>query len=327
MPTGMWRRSCNFRLAADGLGDYLIEMLTVSHVSKRFGRGDKPAALDDLSFTVNKGEIFGLLGHNGAGKSTALGIMLGMVYPDEGEVSIGGVSVQKQRERAMRKTGAIFEAPNFYDYLSGWRNLQVLTAFSGGVAKREMEEMVEWVGLEDRIQDKVNTYSHGMRQRLALAQALLPRPEMLLLDEPTDGLDPDGIVEFRKHLFALRNDFGVTILLNSHLLSEVEKTCDRIVILRKGHKVYEGNCRGLEQERDNYHFEVDSWQALAGVVEKCGGRTRKDERIVEWSCEEDIAILVSALVEAGVKVRQVTKLEASLEDLYMKVRGEKEGGT
>lgn len=299
-------------------------MLTVSHLTKRFGRGNVAPALDDVSFTVNKGEIFGLLGHNGAGKSTALGIMLGMVYPDEGEVSIAGVSVQQQRELAMRKTGAIFEAPSFYDYLSGWRNLQVLTAFSGGVSKKEMEEMVEWVGLKDRIHDRVNTYSHGMRQRLALAQALLPRPEMLLLDEPTDGLDPDGIVEFRKQLFSLRDDFGVTILLNSHLLGEVEQTCDRIVILRNGRTVYEGNCRGLDQEADSYHFEVDRWEVLERVVQELGGTARGDENLVEWSRGEDVAALVSALVEAGVKVRQVRKLETSLEDLYMKVRGNEE---
>lgn len=302
-------------------------MLEVSHLSKRFGRGNSPLALDDVSFTVDKGEIFGLLGHNGAGKSTALGIMLGMVYPDGGEVRIGGVSVQQQRELAMRKTGAIFESPSFYDYLSGRRNLQVLTAFSGGVPQREMEEMVEWVGLKDRIGDKVATYSHGMRQRLALAQALLPRPEMLLLDEPTDGLDPDGIVEFRKQLFSLRDDFGVTILLNSHLLTEVEQTCDRVVIIRHGRKVYEGSCRGLEQEKRIYKMEVDCWQALERVVKEHGGIACEAEHLVEWSRDIDIADLVAALVGAGVKVRQVTRVEASLEDLYMKVRGGKgEGG-
>ena len=301
-------------------------MLTVSHLSKRFGRGSGPPALDDVSFTVRKGEIFGLLGHNGAGKSTALGIMLGMVYADEGEVSIGGVSVQQQRELAMRKVGAIFEAPSFYDYLTGWRNLQVLTAFSGGVPVQELEEMVEWVGLKDRIKDKVSTYSNGMRQRLALAQALLPRPEMLLLDEPTDGLDPDGIIEFRKQLFSLREDFGVTILLNSHLLSEVEQTCDRIAILRNGRTVYEGNCRGLEQESDSYQIEVDRREELERVVQECGGSVQQDENIVNWSRDKDIAELVTALVEVGVKVRQVTKLETSLEDLYMKVRGKEGGG-
>lgn len=300
-------------------------MLKVSHVSKRFGRSSKPAALDDLNFTVEKGEIFGLLGHNGAGKSTALGIMLGMVYPDSGEVCIGGISVQKQREKAMRKTGAIFESPNFYDYLSGWRNLQVLTAFSGGVSKKEISEMVEWVGLENRIHDTVRTYSHGMRQRLALAQALLPRPEMLLLDEPTDGLDPDGIVEFRKQLFSLRDDFGVTILLNSHLLAEVEITCDRVIILRDGKKVYQGSCHGLIQEKDSYRFEVDQWQVLAQVVQEHHGEYIPSEKLVKWPREQDIATLVSALVAKGVRLRQVVKLESSLEDLYMKVRS-KEGG-
>ncbi|NOX98964.1 MAG: ABC transporter ATP-binding protein, partial [Verrucomicrobia bacterium] len=225
-------------------------------------------------------------------------------------------------ELAMRKTGAIFEAPSFYDYLSGWKNLQVLTAFSGGVPKKEMQEMVEWVGLVDRIYHKVNTYSHGMRQRLALAQALLPRPEMLLLDEPTDGLDPDGIIEFRKQLFALRDDFGVTILLNSHLLSEVEQTCDRIVILRNGQMVYEGSCRGLEQETMTYKIEVDKWEGLERVVKDCGGVADAAEQTVQWSREDDISDLVSALVAAGLKVRQVTRVEASLEDLYMRVRRE-----
>ncbi len=301
-------------------------MLEVSNLSKRFGRGKSPLALDDVSFAVGKGEIFGLLGHNGAGKSTALGIMLGMVYPDGGEVRIGGVSVQRQRELAMRKTGAIFESPSFYDYLSGWRNLQVLTAFSGGVAQGEMEEVVAWVGLEGRIGDKVATYSHGMRQRLALAQALLPRPDLLLLDEPTDGLDPDGIVEFRRQLFSLRDDFGVTILLNSHLLAEVEQTCDRVVILRKGRKVYEGNCRGLVQEKQIYRMEVDRWDLLERVAGEKGGTACRAEGWVEWPLGSDIAELVAELVGSGVKVRQVTQVQTTLEDLYMEVRGEKGGG-
>ena len=152
----------------------------------------------------------------------------------------------------------------------------------------------------------------------------MPRPEMLLLDEPTDGLDPDGIIEFRKQLFDLRDDFGVTILLNSHLLSEVEQTCDRIAILRNGKTVYEGNCRGLEQEKDSYQIEVDNWEGLESVVKKMGGSVQEDERIVNWSRESDIADLITGLVGAGVKVRQVTKQETSLEDLYMKVRGKGE---
>jgi ABC-2 type transport system ATP-binding protein len=172
-------------------------MLEFDQVTKRFS-GAAARALDEVSFSVAQGRICGLLGHNGAGKSTALGVLLGMVHPDAGEARIGGVVVQREREKAVAKVGAIFEAPAFYEYLSGWRNLKVLTAYSGGVPEKLMHETVEWVGLSKRIHDRVSAYSHGMRQRLALAQALLPQPELLILDEPTDGLDPEGLVEFRR---------------------------------------------------------------------------------------------------------------------------------
>ena len=146
-------------------------MLEATGLSKSFG--GKPA-LRDVSFQVRRGEIFGLLGHNGAGKSTALGIILGMVEPDRGEARIGGESVQRRRARALRQAGAIFESPAFYDYMSGWNNLRVLVSYSGAFDEKQAREVVEQVGLGERIHSRVNTYSHGMRQRLALAQALLP---------------------------------------------------------------------------------------------------------------------------------------------------------
>ena len=307
-------------------------MLDVSHLHKRFPRAAKPA-LDDVSFTVEKGEIFGLLGHNGAGKSTALGIMLGLVYANRGEVTVGGVSVQADREKALRKVGAIFESPSFYEYLSGWRNLKVLTALSGGVPKARMLEVVDWVGLSDRIHSKVGTYSHGMRQRLALAQALLPQPEVLLLDEPTDGLDPDGIVEFRRRVRELRDDFGVTILLNSHLLSEVEQVCDRVAILRAGKKVYEGACRGLSDNRVRVRLCVDDWETTSSVAGKLEGEVSDTGHPGEVVLPEgsEVADLIDGLVSAGVRVSEATPRVMSLEDLYMETRHEKEeqlqGGT
>ncbi len=302
-------------------------MLEVSHLRKRFPRAAK-AALDDVSFSVKKGEIFGLLGHNGAGKSTALGIMLGLVHPNSGEVTVDGISVQNDRENALRKVGAIFEAPSFYEYLSGWKNLQVLTSLSGGVSKAKMLEIVDWVGLSDRIHSKISTYSHGMRQRLALAQALLPQPEVLLLDEPTDGLDPDGIVEFRKSVRALRDDFGVTILLNSHLLNEVEQLCDRVAILRAGKKVYDGVCRGLSGDQQRVRLGIENWQKAQPVITAAGGEIiecgRNNTRIGEISLpgSADISSLVAALVAAGVRVSEVTPRAMSLEDLYMETRHE-----
>ena len=169
-------------------------MLEVRELSKKFG--GKPA-LKGISFSVTRGEIHGLLGHNGAGKSTTVGIVLGMVAAGGGEVLIDGVSVQKDPRQALRKVGSIFEAPAFYDYLSGWQNLKILVGLSESFDSKEAKAVVEKVGLTERIHSKVGTYSHGMRQRLALAQALLPEPEILLLDEPTDGLDPEGIKWFR----------------------------------------------------------------------------------------------------------------------------------
>ncbi len=298
-------------------------MLEVSGLRKRFPLAAK-AALDDVSFTVEKGEIFGLLGHNGAGKSTALGIMLGLVHPNAGEVTVSGVSVQREREKALLKVGAIFEAPSFYEYLSGWRNLKVLTALSGGVSRAEMLEVVDWVGLADRIHSKVATYSHGMRQRLALAQALLPRPEVLLLDEPTDGLDPDGIVEFRKRVRELRDNFGVTILLNSHLLSEVEQVCDRVAILRSGKKVYEGACRGLSDNHTRVRISVDDWDKARPVIAAGGGEITETGRPGEvvLPVGSEVADLVAALTGAGVRISEVTPRVMSLEDLYMETRHE-----
>lgn len=296
-------------------------MLTASGLRKRFDR-KAPPALDGVSFDVNEGEIYGLLGHNGAGKSTALGIMLGMVYPDEGEIVIGGKSVQREREAALSQVGAIFEAPAFYEYLSGWQNLKVLTAFSGGVDRATMEEVVEWVGLTRRIRHRVGTYSHGMRQRLALAQALLPKPKVLILDEPTDGLDPEGIVEFREQLFELRQQSGVTILLSSHLLAEVEQVCDRVAILQAGRKVYEGGTRGLGGEGQLYRIEVESGDDAAKVRRIAASRSAApgpEDELFMLPPGADAADLLTELVKAGVRVKQFVRLESTLEDLYLEV--------
>lgn len=291
-------------------------MLSVESISKQFDR-NRPLAVDNVSFAVEKGRICGLLGHNGAGKSTALGVVLGMVYPDSGEVTIGGVTVQKEREKAIAKVGAIFESPAFYDYLSGWKNLQVFTSYSGGVSRSMMKEMVEWVGLTDRIHDRISKYSHGMRQRLALAQALLPRPELLILDEPTDGLDPEGIVEFREQILELRERLGLTVLLSSHLLSEVEQVCDEVVILQKGKKVYDGGVQNFGGDEITFSIEAGNPADLERSWEKLGGRKLGDEFLI--SRDREPSECLSRLVGDGVKVSRFTQQENSLESLYLQV--------
>lgn len=296
-------------------------MLTASHLKKQFDR-NAPAALDDVSFEVKEGEIYGLLGHNGAGKSTALGILLGMVYPDAGEVIIAGYSIQRERERALSRVGAIFEAPAFYEYLTGWQNLKVLTSFSGGVDSETMRETVEWVGLSKRIKHRVGTYSHGMRQRLALAQALLPRPKVLILDEPTDGLDPEGIVEFREQLFELRRNYEVTIILSSHLLSEVEQVCDRVAILRGGRKVYEGGVRGLGGDNLVYRIDTPEPEKARDHAKAHDVLEGPEKDLFLLAAEADPSAFLESLVKAGIPVRQYTHLESTLEDLYLEVSHE-----
>ena len=215
-------------------------MIQLRHVIKKFsGR----TAVDDLSFTVPRGEIFGLLGHNGAGKSTAIGMMLGQVWPTGGTVEICGHDVQVNRRAALMRVGAIFEAPVFYDYLSGRSNLEILSTYTAPTSKARIHEVIDWVGLTGRQQSKVRTYSHGMRARLALAQALLPNPELLILDEPSDGLDPEGIHEMRQTILRLQRELGLTILLSSHLLNEVEQLCTRIAVLQQGKKFMKATLR------------------------------------------------------------------------------------
>jgi ABC-2 type transport system ATP-binding protein len=288
-------------------------MLEIHELSKKFG--GKPA-LEQVSFRVAKGEIHGLLGHNGAGKSTTLGIILGMVAPDAGNVTIDGISVLTHRSAALRKAGAIFESPAFFEYLSGWENLRILMSYSGGFDEKAARDTVETVGLTQRIHSKVRTYSHGMRQRLALAQSLLPQPELLLLDEPTDGLDPEGIRWFRDFILRLREERGMTVLFNSHLLAEVELMCDRVTILREGRRVFEGSVSGLQTEEQTFEATLDPWENAVSIIHAFGGAVPAPGRI-ELPESTDPAALIEALVKAGVRVRSFSPVKRSLEDFYM----------
>ncbi len=286
-------------------------MLRLDNLRKAFA--GRPA-LHGLSFEVQRGEIYGLLGHNGAGKSTALGIMLGQVFPDAGEAYVNGVSVQRNRAVALGRVGAIFEAPRFYEYLSGWRNLEIFTSYSAALPRRDLEEAVETVGLTARIHDQVGRYSQGMRQRLGLAQALLPAPEVILLDEPTNGLDPEGIAEMRALIQKLNRERGITVLFCSHLLSEVEQLCDRVAILHQGNLVFSGRWQELAQTGLRFRLELDDWARANTVL---GAARVLSSGMVELPADADVADLVAALVGAGVKVRSVEPVRQTLEQLYL----------
>lgn len=289
-------------------------MVSLRSLHKTFGR--RPA-IEDISLDVPEGEIFGLLGHNGAGKSTTFGILLGMVAPSRGEAFIAGHSVQKNRRLALARVGAIFETPSFYEYLSGWDNLRFFVSLSGqDVPRHELEAAVGLVGLADRIGDPVKNYSHGMRQRLGLAQALVPRPRFILLDEPTDGLDPLGIREMRGLIRRLRGEFGITVMLSSHLLSEVEQLCDRVAILHSGRMVFCGEWHGAP---DRWRFDLDPLAPAGEILNAHGLRQVQDV----WAAPAgfDPAGLVEALVRAGIQVREVRPVRQTLEDFYLETIG------
>jgi ABC-2 type transport system ATP-binding protein len=290
-------------------------MIELRNVFKKFpGR----MAVDDLSFAVPRGEIFGLLGHNGAGKSTAIGMMLGQVWPTRGTVKICGHDVADNRRAALMKVGAIFEAPVFYDYLSGWRNLEILSTYTAPTSKARIREVIEWVGLTGREQSKVRTYSHGMRSRLALAQALLPRPELLILDEPGDGLDPEGIHEMRGTILRLQRELGLTILLSSHLLNEVEQLCTRIAVLQNGKKVFEGNVADVKAGRGKVALKTPDFAAATKLLRQHGliTATEKD-KFITLAESRSIAEITQALVAAGIAVDGIWQHEQTVEDFYL----------
>jgi ABC-2 type transport system ATP-binding protein len=291
-------------------------MIELRNLRKAFA--GKPA-LHDLSFDVRRGEIFGLLGHNGAGKSTTLGILLGQVFPDGGEAFVNGVSVQQERARALARTGAIFEQPRFYDYLSGWRNLEIYTSYSARVPKAKIAEAVETVGLTKRIGDKVGTYSQGMRQRLGLAQALLPENELVLLDEPTNGLDPEGIHEMRLLIQQLNRERGITVLFCSHLLVEVEQLCNRVAILNQGNKVFDGHWADLGSDRHQVRLEVDAWEKSAALLESIEDLTIIESGLISVKKDFDTSEVVSRLVRGGVRVRSVEPQRRNLEEIYLSI--------
>ena len=234
-------------------------MIRLENLQKRFGRR---VAVENLSLEIEEGALYGLLGHNGAGKSTTIGMMLGQVVPDAGRVLIGGHDVQRQRAQALGRTGAIFETPSFYGYLSGRRNLEIFCSYGRPVSRHEIDEAVDTVRLGSRIDDPVRVYSHGMRQRLALAQALLPRPRVLILDEPSEGLDPEGIYEMRELIRQLHRDFQLTILICSHLLAEVEQICPHVAIMRKGRLLFHGDWRAAQPDSTLEQFYL---QTVKGI--------------------------------------------------------------
>jgi len=278
--------------------------------------------VDNVTFDIPPGQIFGFLGPNGAGKTTTIRMMVGLMSITEGDIVIGGYSIRSHYEQAAALIGAIVENPEMYKYLSGYNNLKHFARMMPGISEERIREVVELVGLEHRIHDKVQTYSLGMRQRLGVAQALLHRPKLLILDEPTNGLDPQGIRELRDYLRRLTREEGTTVFVSSHLLSEMELMCDRVGIIRHGRLIDIRQLRGADGERtaEETAFTVHDASAAAALLQSFGAKTEGNKVIVRGN-PETVADINALLVGAGIRVFSIQPVTESLEDQFLEMTG------
>lgn len=308
-------------------------VLQVEHLKKKIGA---KWIVKDVSFEVRAGEIFGFLGPNGAGKTTTIRMLVDLIRPTEGSVRVCGYDVNREPERALAFVGSIVENPEVYSYLTGFENLEQFARMMPGVDRKRIVEVSEMVGLQERIHDKVKTYSLGMRQRLGIAQALLGRPKLLILDEPTNGLDPKGIKELRQFIRSLAEE-GLGVLVSSHLLSEIQLLCDRVAIISRGSVLAVGKVSELIRESTGYViWELAPKAEGRALLEASGIQVieRAEEvlddavlagmsadSVVAQMPGEDVPELLSSLVAAGVKVSAVHKINPTLEQLFLEMTG------
>lgn len=312
----------------------MVKILELKNVSKTMG---KKKIVDNISFHINEGEIFGFLGPNGAGKTTTIKMITGLLSIDEGEIFIDGKNVKKDFENALSEVGGIIENPEMYGYLTGRENLEIYAGMHGKITKERLEETISMVKLENRIDDKVKKYSLGMRQRLGLAQALLHRPKLLILDEPTNGLDPVGIKELRDNLRELAEKEGLAVLVSSHLLSEMELMCDRFGIIDNGKIIDTKTIQDIHgskaQDENTYEVDVDNVNKSMAIIKenfKAGNFNGKiissEENIIKINTSKnEMAGINKCLVNSGIMVYTITPIANTLEDEFIKITNGSKG--
>jgi len=295
------------------------KVLEVNHLVKHFGA---VKAVRDVSFTVYRGDIYGFLGPNGSGKSTTIRMVLNLIRPDSGEVLLFGQQLSHNRREVLSKVGALIERPDFYQYLSAYQNLDILAQYSGIKHKRaKIMELLEVVDLQDRANDKVKTFSQGMKQRLGIAQTLLHDPDLIILDEPVNGLDPQGIKDIREMIVRLNSEMGKTLIVSSHILREMELISNRMIVISKGKVVVEGEVRKL-LESDTQQLTLittDTSKALKLLLEKFPDFTFDRNLLDELHAElptDVIPTINEALVNAGIGVKQLITRN-NLEDFFL----------
>lgn len=297
------------------------KIIEIENLSKQF---KEVKAVDGLNLTVYSGDVFGFLGPNGAGKSTTIRMLVSLITPTEGDIKLFGKSLKNERISILQNIGAIVEKPDFYGYLSAYKNLEILGRLSHtDVSKKRIMQVLEFVGLDKRYKSKVKTYSHGMKQRLGLAQALLHDPDLIILDEPTTGLDPQGMKEIRDLIIHLSKDENKTIFLSSHILSEVEIVATRMIILNKGKKIVEGSVSDLLNRNEmQVTVEVGNDNQAEQIVKESKWaaklNTSVNNRMIFTLIQGEISELNKYLVERGVKVSALVPTR-SLEEFFLDI--------
>jgi len=296
-----------------------LKVLEVNNLKKTLGKRE---IIKNISFSIEEGEIFGFLGPNGAGKTTTIRMLVGLIHPNEGSISICGHDLKNDTEKALREVGAVVENPELYKYLSGRENLMQIARIRN-ISKEDVNETIKLVGLEDRIDDKVRKYSLGMKQRLGLAASLLSKPKLLILDEPTNGLDPSGILDFREVVKKAAKEKGMAVFISSHILSEVQHLCDRVAFINHGTIKSVENVVNESMETDtdiiclNLNEEIDLNELKN--IEYVNSVRKSDDGIEIILLSNKTSNLIKHLVNRNYNIEEVYKIRRGLEQRYMEL--------
>ncbi len=310
-------------MSGDG-NDSTSPVVKASLLSKAFG-GIK--AVRELDIQINSGIVHGFLGPNGAGKTTVIKILLGLISPDSGEVNIFGLDLFRERNRIMKEVGAVVESPLFFEYMTAYENLHYLSSLSGGSDRKSIGEALDIVGLANVAARKVGSFSYGMKQRLGIAQSLLPKNRFIVLDEPTNGLDPHGIAGMRRLIRKLCEEHGVTIFISSHLLSEVEQICDYVTIIDRGMKICEAKVSDLVSRRERIELRTPDGKAFRSFARNKNMEIHEESREDELEVfifsghEKEIPKIIEQLSEHKIRILGICRHSDTLEDIFIELTG------
>ncbi|MGT2907365.1 ABC transporter ATP-binding protein [Streptococcus dentiloxodontae] len=296
-------------------------VIELKNVTKKI---DKKVLVENLTFQINRGEVFGFLGPNGAGKTTTIRMMVGLTSVSKGDIFINGYSISKDFKKAIAHVGAIVENPDLYKYMTGYQNLKHFARMYPNIDKKRIDESAKIAGIEERLNDKVRTYSLGMRQRLGLAQALMHKPSLIILDEPTNGLDPEGIHELRNELKNIAHNEGVAVLVSSHLLSEMQLMCDRVGVIHKGKLVtVQKTEEFIKNHNEEVFIKVEKREVknAAKILNEFGKNilALEENGISLKMNEEEIPVINKMLSDRGIMIYGIDAKQKTLEDSFLEM--------